>query len=59
MICPKCYGNSIHPPGHNFFVVWCDRCGGFGTVHCCEGDLDRRAGEKDEPDATDQESAAR
>jgi hypothetical protein len=30
MICPACRGRMRCPP--------CELCGGFGLIHCCEGE---------------------
>ena len=49
MICEKCHGRGMVPQsdlfealaaemGCGYVVIPCPMCGGYGIVHCCEGE---------------------
>ena len=42
MLCPDCSGNGTVPirdeNGKRVGVTYCNRCSGWGVIHCCEGD---------------------
>jgi DnaJ-class molecular chaperone len=48
MKCDKCNGSGKMPVKSLEYYRTCDRCGGFGIIHCCEG-------EKEQPEVINNE----